>query len=78
MNITFLYKCRRCGAIERTTTTWANNELGAIRRLADALDGSQRPPMLGMHACAGESFGFGVTDLIGYEPEQPSTSAPLS
>jgi hypothetical protein len=66
-DITFLYRCRRCGHIENHSCT--SKDRGP-QLLLDAICDRPRLPMaptlLNLHTCNDD--GMGVSDLIGYEP----------
>lgn len=73
MTITFLYKCRRCGGIDRSYKTGA----GYARASEMLIESytykgvslfSDRPQSNILHYCGGDACG--IADLIGYEPEQ--------
>lgn len=75
MNITYLYKCRRCGGIERNPHTGSSD--GSTTQftldLINAMDDTpqkgrtQAPRSWSLHSCAPNACG--VADLVGYEEE---------
>lgn len=73
MTITFLYKCRRCGNLDRGYKTGA--DFGKVSKMlieSYSSNGvslfSDRPAPHILHYCGGDACG--IADLIGYEPEQ--------
>lgn len=76
MTITFIYKCRRCGKIERDKISIPDKAgvFPSPRRLllyaASGQKNSDIPALMSIHSCDWNPIGpLGVTDLIGYEPE---------
>jgi hypothetical protein len=69
MTCCFEYKCRRCGAI--TGNSYVNNELRALKLLADAIAGGFKEPLapalFSLHYC--NNTGTGISDLIGFKKE---------
>ena len=67
-SIKFIYRCRRCHAIESNPHTAEDR---GLMLLLDAINerpsnGPMAPRLLSIHRCR---TGVGISDLIGYEPE---------
>lgn len=75
MIITYLYKCRRCGEIDRDKTSIPDKAgvFPSPRRLllyaASGQKDTEIPALMSIHSCGGAPVGpLGVTDLVGCEP----------
>lgn len=75
ITISFLYKCRRCGAIECNPHTGMEpGSMKGVLYLLGAISGTppkestQAPTMYSIHTCAPDAHG--IADLIGYEPKE--------
>jgi len=72
MTTAFLYKCRRCGAIERNPKVGKPGNTNLVTtHLLNAISNTpseaQAPTLISVHSCGPDACG--VSDLIGYEPE---------
>lgn len=76
MPFAFLYKCRRCGAIERGPCMGTGATDDTTPPTIKLLDAIRDPGIFGekpeikrmsIHACSPNAVG--VSDLIGFEPE---------
>lgn len=71
MSIAFLYKCRRCGAIEQNPHM-DGEHANAIIELLRAIQGTPElpmsPTMIHVHSC--DKNASGLSDLIGYEAKE--------
>ncbi len=73
--MTFLYKCRACGAIDRSLRVGADNEeaqglsiLQLCNAIKDTPRGTSAPTMPSLHSCG--PLRIGISDLIGCAPSE--------